>query len=110
MQLVIKEFYPSVSEETLNKAFNFAENHTLIYQENRKSYFNLSRELSNYKTLQSLLFYKNELWKKKEHESYFDVAMGSYNDAELCELIGIYMQSLQLVYTEMMTYNPLQYQ
>ena len=29
-----KEFYPSISEETLNKAINFAENHTSISQEN----------------------------------------------------------------------------
>ena len=31
---VYTEFYPSISEETLNRAINFAENYTLIYQEN----------------------------------------------------------------------------
>ena len=41
-----------------------------------------------------LLFYNNEPWKKKEHDSSFDVKMGSYDGAELCELIGIYIQSL----------------
>ena len=41
-----------------------------------------------------LLFYNNEPWKKKEHDSSFDVTMGSYDGAELCELIGIYIQSL----------------
>ena len=34
IQLDIKEFYPSISEETLNKAINFAENCTSISQEN----------------------------------------------------------------------------
>ena len=31
---VYTEFYPSIWEETLNRAINFAENYTLIYQEN----------------------------------------------------------------------------
>ena len=53
----IKEFYPSVSEETLNKAINFAENHTLIFQENRKSYFNHLRELLNYKKITDSPYY-----------------------------------------------------
>ena len=42
----------------------------------------------------SLLFYNNERWKKKEHSSSFDVTMSSYDGPELCELIGIYIQSL----------------
>ena len=32
--------------------------------------------------------------RKKEHDSSFGVKMGSYNDTELCELIGIYIQPL----------------
>ena len=31
---------------------------------------------------------------EKEHDSSFDVTMCSYDGAELCELIGIYIQSL----------------
>ena len=30
----------------------------------------------------------------EEHSSSFDVTMGSYDNAELCELIGIYIKSL----------------
>ena len=48
-----KEFYPSISEETLNKAINFAENHTSISQENIRI-IKHSRK--------SLLFYNKEPW------------------------------------------------
>ena len=33
-------------------------------------------------------------WEKKELDSSFDATMGSYDGAELCGLIGIYIQSL----------------
>ena len=77
----IKEFYPSISEETLNKAINFAENHTSIFQES-------VRITKHYR--KSLLFYNKEPWKKNEHDSSFEVTTGSYD----CELIGIYIHSL----------------
>ena len=31
---------------------------------------------------------------KKDHNSSFDVTMGSYDGAELCQFIGTYIQSL----------------
>ena len=40
------------------------------------------------------MFYRNEVWKKKGADTTFDVTMGSYDGGELCELIGIYIQSL----------------
>ena len=40
------------------------------------------------------MFYGNETWKKKDADTKFDVTMGSYDGADLCELIGIYIQSL----------------
>ena len=39
----------------------------------------------------SLLFSNNEAWKKKQTESCFDVTMGSFDGAEVCELVGIYI-------------------
>ena len=42
----------------------------------------------------SLLSYGNEAWKKKDADTTFDVMMESSDAAELCELIGIYIQSL----------------
>ena len=41
----------------------------------------------------SLLFFGNETWKKKSTESCFDVTMGSFDGAEICELVGLYIQS-----------------
>ena len=35
---------------------------------------------------------------KKEHDSSFDVTMGSYDDAELCEFIGTYIQLILCFY------------
>ena len=40
------------------------------------------------------MFYGDEAWKKKDIDTTFDVTMGSYDGADLCELIGIYIQSL----------------
>ena len=41
----------------------------------------------------SLLFFHNETWRKKSTESCFDVTMGSFDGAEICELVGLYIQS-----------------
>ena len=41
----------------------------------------------------SLLFDKENVWVKKEN-SDFDVTMGSYDGAELCELTGLYILSI----------------
>ena len=41
----------------------------------------------------SLLYCNDETWVKKG-ESNFDVSMGAYDEAEVCELIGIFMFSL----------------
>ena len=41
----------------------------------------------------SLLFSKGEVWKKKSTASYFDVTMGSYDGAEICELVDVYILS-----------------
>ena len=41
----------------------------------------------------SLLYYNDEPWVKKG-ESNFDVSMGAYDGADVCELIDIFMLSL----------------
>ena len=81
----IKEFYPSIIEETLDTAVSFASNHTTISVEDM-----LIKKCSR----KLLLFYLEQTWKKKESSSCFDVTMGSYDEAELCELIGIFTQSV----------------
>ena len=38
----------------------------------------------------SLLFDSNTPWIKKDGASMFDVTMGSFDGAEICELIGLF--------------------
>ena len=38
-----------------------------------------------------MLFSNNEAWEKKQTESCFDVTMGSFDGAEVCKLVGIYI-------------------
>ena len=42
----------------------------------------------------SLLYHQNIPWAKTSATDMFDVTMGSYDGAEICELIGAYMLSL----------------
>ena len=41
----------------------------------------------------TLLFCKNSTWIKKEGDEDFDIPMGCYDGAEICELVGIYIQN-----------------
>ena len=79
------EFYPSISEELLMKALDYASKFTKITQQDRHIIIHSKR---------SLLYHKNLPWTKKNSDSTFDVTMGSYDGAETCELIGVYMLSL----------------
>ena len=40
---------------------------------------------------ETYLFYMNEPWSKKKNQNKFDVAMGSFDGAEVCELVGLYL-------------------
>ena len=39
----------------------------------------------------SLLFNNDSLWVKKNGDPNFDVTMGSFDGAEICELVGLYI-------------------
>ena len=39
----------------------------------------------------SLLFHDANAWVKKEANPLFDITMGSYDEAEVCELAGLYL-------------------
>ena len=43
---------------------------------------------------QSLLFWDNTQWEKKNSSNKFDVTMGSYDVAETCEAVGCYLISI----------------
>ena len=76
----IEAFYPSITKEILQKAIIFATKITYI-SENDTKIIMQSRE--------NLLFHEEKAWRKKKGN--FDVPMGSYDGAEVCELIGLYM-------------------
>ena len=77
----ICEFYPSISEELLREALTFAGQFTSISDKDRAIILH-SRK--------SLLFSGDSDWVKKNKSGLFDVTMGCYDGAEVCELIGTY--------------------
>ena len=81
----IVEFYPSISKELLIKAINFANSHSCTLDNEMISIIMHSRRC--------FLFEHNDsIWVKKETED-FDVTMGSYDGAEICELVGLFLLS-----------------
>ena len=80
----LKEFYPSINKDILTYVIQFAKLHTTIDDKD-------FRLIMLYR--KSLLFLRNETWKKKPAECYFDVTMGRFDGAGICELVGIYIQS-----------------
>ena len=80
----IVDFYPSISEELLCEALSFASNYVPI-TDNEKSIIIQAKS--------SVLFSQNKTWCKKTSSSLFDVTMGSFDGAETCELVGLYLLS-----------------
>lgn len=79
----IVEFYPSITSELLSKAMQFA-----------RLYVNISEDDTNIimHCRKCVLFGNNDVWCKKQQES-FDVTMGSFDGAEICELVGLFLLS-----------------
>ena len=82
IQFDIDNFYPSITQELFNKAIAFAKEHTEI------SDWEVEIIMQARKTL---LFNNEEPWCKRNNDDEFDVPMGSYDGAEVCELIGAFM-------------------
>ena len=79
----IAEFYPSISEQLLRKAINFAKSQSCNLDHDAVDVIMHSRKC--------FLFERNgSIWVKKENED-FDVTMGSYDGAEICELVGLFL-------------------
>ena len=75
IQFDICDFYASISEELLIESVEFDHEKEIIFQ-----------------TKKSLLFDENTPWTKKG-DSHFDVGMGSFDGAEICELVGLFLLS-----------------
>ena len=79
--LDIKDFYPSIKEDLLIEALEFAKQHVTIKSKDRETIVHARK---------SLLYNEGKPLIKKQSNN-FDVTMGSYDEAEVCELIGIFM-------------------
>ena len=81
----IESFYPSITEEMLEKALDFAESIVTITAK-EKEIIKLARK--------SFLFLEGQPYiKKNSNGSLFDVAQGSFDSAQICELVGIVLLS-----------------
>ena len=79
----IKDFYPSITEKLMMKALTFAQQHVKIKVDDFEVLHHARK---------SLLFNNGVPWSKKD--GLFDVTMGAYDGAELCELVGNYLLSI----------------
>ena len=78
----IIDFYPSISENLLDQALSWASNLASISNE----------DISVIKhARKSLLFSNGKPWTKNNSSNLFDVTMGSYDGAEICELVGLFI-------------------
>ena len=79
-QFDIEKFYPSINEILLDKSIEWA----ITYVNITKQEINIIKQARK-----TLLYYNNQQWAKLDSE--FDVTMGSYDGAEVCELVGLYI-------------------
>ena len=80
----INDLYPSIKEGLQIEALEFPKQNVTIKSRDRETIFH---------TRKSLLYKQGEPWIKKQSNN-FDVTMGSYDRAEVCELIRIFILSL----------------
>ena len=83
IQFDIEAFYPSISEELLEKSLKYAQSIVSIEKSDIEIIHNARK---------SLLFNNGESWMKTK-SGLFDVTMGAYDGAEVCELVGLYLLS-----------------
>ena len=81
----IQAIYPSISPELLTKSINFARSICDLCDEE----FNIIMHCRK-----TFLFNNGEPWVKKGYKENFDVPMGSYEGAEVCELVRLYLLHL----------------
>lgn len=85
MQYDIINFYPSITKNLLVKALTWAKQHHEFSDIDIDIILNARK---------SFLFNEDSTWIKKNNNDLFDVTMGSFDGAEICELIGLYMLNL----------------
>ena len=83
LQFDIDSYYPSITPALLDQALDWASELVFISQEDRELF---------HQTKDSLLFDRGTIWVKKGEQS-FDVSMGSWDGAETCDLVGMFLLS-----------------
>ena len=79
--LDIVSFYPSITDNLLSKALDWAEQFVSLSSEDRNIFFEARK---------SMLVFDGKVWTKKNNPD-FDVAMGAYDGAEVCDICGLYI-------------------
>ena len=77
------DYYPSITKEVLVNALNYAKKFVKISNQDMDIIL---------QTKSGLLFNNKQAWNKKGSES-FDVTMGSWDGAEVCDIVGMYLLS-----------------
>ena len=77
----IADFHPSITEHLLERSIEYAKLFAMIEHKAFKA-ISLAHK--------SLLFNKHEIWVKKDNSS-FHVTMGSFDGAEICEIVELYL-------------------
>jgi len=77
----IVDFYPTISNKLLHTAIEFAAEHTTITDTDHTVIFNARK---------MLLYQSGQPWTKK-CGPLFDITIGSYDGAECCTLVGIFL-------------------
>ena len=84
IQFDTEEFCPSITKHLLLNAIENAKLYTRITQQELDIILHARK---------SLLFSKNKPWQETINESLFDITIGSYDSAEICELVDLYILS-----------------
>ena len=78
------DFYPSITESLLDQSIDWATQFTAITDSDIRIIKHARK---------SLLFHDGLSWVKRDSSNAFDVTMGSYDGAEICELVGLFILS-----------------
>ena len=76
----IVEYYPSITKDHLLEALTFAEKYVDLSEEDKSIIFNACK---------TIMFHDDNIWRKKDVNDLFDIPMGSYHGAEICDLVGL---------------------
>ena len=83
LQFDIEAFYPSITPDLLRRSLDWAATFTPITADEREIIIHSKR---------SLLYFQGSAWVKQQNPD-FDVGMGSFDGAECCDIVGLFILS-----------------